>query len=240
MTPMEPTLGATGMLTDRDVEEHLRQHPDFFAAHPALLAVLKIPHPQGGGAVSLVERQAAVLRDRIRSMEMKLAELIRHGQENDAISSLMQRWVRGLLLHTDIETMPRFVADSLAEVFSVPLAGISIWRAAPEYAGRSWAGSAQASYVDQVHALTLPLCGPASVSAAVTLLPEAGRDAGSVAVLPLRVGASPEAFGVLVLGSPDVGRFSPDLGVSFLERIAEIASAALARTVAVSGESRDA
>ncbi len=232
MTPIEPTLGAVSALTDRDIEDYLKQHPDFFSQHPNLLSVLKIPHPQAGGAVSLVERQAAVLRERIRSMEMKLAELIRHGQENDAISGLMQRWVRGLLLHTDLETMPGFVADSLAEVFSVPLSGISIWRAAPQFSGKSWAGSAQASYVEQIHALTLPLCGPASVSGVVALLPEAGRDAESIAVLPLRIGASPEAFGVLVLGSPDAGRFSPDLGVSFLERIAEIASAALARTVA--------
>ena len=235
MTPIEPTLGAASVITDRDVEEHLRQHPEFFASHPALLGVLKIPHPQGGGAVSLVERQASVLRDRIRSMEMKLAELIRHGQENDAISGLIQRWVRGLLLHSETDSMPRFVADSLAEVFSVPLVGISIWRAAPEFAQMPWVGSAQAVYVDQVHALTLPLCGPTSVSAAAMLLPEAGRDAQSIAVMPLRVGASPEAFGVVVLGSPDPGRFSPDLGVSFLERIAEIASAALARTVASSG-----
>jgi uncharacterized protein len=234
VTPIEPTLGAESALTDREVEDYLKRHPDFFSMHPGLLSVLKIPHPQAGGAVSLVERQAAVLRERIRSMEMKLAELIRHGQENDAISGLMQRWVRGLLLHTSEETMPRFAADSLAEVFSVPLAGISIWRAAPEHSERSWAGSAQASYVEQVHALTLPLCGPASISSAITLLPEAGRDAESIAVLPLRIGASPEAFGVLVLGSPDAGRFSPDLGVSFLERIAEIASAALARTVAAS------
>jgi uncharacterized protein len=231
VSPIEPTLGAVSPLSDHQVEAFLRQHPDFFTAHPGLLSVLKIPHPQSGSAVSLVERQAAVLRERIRSMEMKLAELIRHGQENDAISGLMQRWVRGLLLHSDSESLPRVVADSLADIFSVPLSGISIWQAKPEFSGKSWAGSASASYVEQVHALTLPLCGAPSVSDAITLLPEAGRDAQSIAVLPLRIGASPEAFGVLVLGSPDSGRFSPDLGVSFLERIAEIASAALARMV---------
>ncbi len=231
MTPIEPTLGTAGGLTDAQVEDYLRQHPDFLSTHSGLLAVLKIPHPQSGGAVSLVERQAAVLRERIRSMEMKLAELIRHGQENDAISALMQRWVRGLLLQSDPRAMPLFVASSLAEVFSVPLTGISVWQAAPEYSDQSWAGSANAAYVEQVHALTLPLCGTPAVSHAVALLAEAGRDAQSIAVLPLRIGACPEAFGVLVLGSPDPGRFSPDLGVSFLERIAEVASAALARTI---------
>lgn len=231
MTPIEPTLGVFQTLTDAQVEDYLRQHPEFLSTHSGLLAVLKIPHLQSGNAVSLVERQAAVLRERIRAMEMKLAELIRHGQENDAISALMQRWVRGLLLHTDSKTMPGFVADSLAEVFSVPLTGISVWQAAAEFSGSPWAGSASASYVEQIHSLTLPLCGTPAVSDAVTLLAEAGRDAQSIAVLPLRIGACPEAFGVLVLGSPDPGRFSPDLGVSFLERIAEVASAALARTI---------
>lgn len=231
MSPIEPTLGGALALTDREVEDYLRQHPEFLSTHSGLLSVLKIPHPQSGGAVSLVERQAAVLRERIRAMEMKLAELIRHGQENDAISALMQRWVRGLLLHSDSRTMPGMVADSLGEIFSVPLTGISIWQAAPEFSAESWAGSASAVYVEQVHALTLPLCGSPAVSDAVILLAEAGRDAQSIAVLPLRVGACPEAFGVLVLGSPDPGRFSPDLGISFLERIAEVASAALARTI---------
>ena len=231
MTPIEPTLGLSANLTDRQVEDYLKQHPEFLSAHPGLLAVLKIPHPQSGSAVSLVERQATVLRERIRSMEMKLAELIRHGQENDAISALMQRWVRGLLLQSDPKSMPGFVASSLGEVFSVPLTGISVWQTAPEFSGSSWSGSASASYVEQVHALTLPLCGTPAISDAVTLLPEAGRDAQSIAVLPLRVGARPEAFGVLVLGSPDPGRFSPDLGISFLERIAEVASAAISRNI---------
>jgi uncharacterized protein YigA (DUF484 family) len=71
-----------------------------------------------------------------------------------------------------------------------------------------------------------------SISPVARLLPEAGRDCQSMAVLPLRIGASPEAFGVVVLGSPDARRFAPDLGVAFLERISEIASAALSRVIA--------
>jgi hypothetical protein len=48
-------------------------------------------------------------------------------------------------------------------------------------------------------------------------------------MLPLRVGASPDAFGLLVLGSPDKDRFQITMGTAFLARIAELASAALAR-----------
>jgi uncharacterized protein YigA (DUF484 family) len=43
------------------------------------------------------------------------------------------------------------------------------------------------------------------------------------------VGAAPQAFGLLVLGSPDPARFQQGMGTAFLERIAEIASAALSR-----------
>ena len=53
--------------------------------------------------------------------------------------------------------------------------------------------------------------------------------AQSLALLPLRRGAAPEAFGVLVLGSADARRFHAGMGTEFLARIGETASAALTR-----------
>jgi uncharacterized protein YigA (DUF484 family) len=53
-----------------------------------------------------------------------------------------------------------------------------------------------------------------------------------MAMMSLRVGASAQAFGLLVLGSADVNRFDPAMGTAFLERIAEIASASLSRLLA--------
>ncbi|MBU3725535.1 MAG: DUF484 family protein [Burkholderiaceae bacterium] len=231
MNPKEPTLGVGTTLTAQQVMDYLKAHPDFFDHASHVLAEINVPHPQSGQAISLVERQATVLRERIKSMELKLAELLRHGQENDAISASVQRWVRGLFLHADGATLPRFLADSLAQVFSVPLVGIVIWRPMSAMAQQDWATNATADYVEQIDSLRTPVCGPTTISTATRILPEAGRDAQSVAILPLRVGAAPEAFGVLVMGSPDVRRFAPDLGVSFLERISEIASAALSRCI---------
>ncbi|MEO7128606.1 MAG: DUF484 family protein, partial [Rhodoferax sp.] len=39
----------------------------------------------------------------------------------------------------------------------------------------------------------------------------------------------PQAFGLIVLASPDSQRFNSAMGTDFLERIAELASAALSR-----------
>ena len=52
-------------------------------------------------------------------------------------------------------------------------------------------------------------------------------DVQSLALLPLRQGVAPQAFGLLVLGSPDPSRFTQEHGTAFLERIAELSSAAL-------------
>ena len=51
----------------------------------------------------------------------------------------------------------------------------------------------------------------------------------SIALIPLRPEPEAPAFGLLVLASPDAHRFNAEMGTDFLERIAELASAALSR-----------
>ena len=97
-------------------------------------------------------------------------------------------------------------------------------------------GAVQAAPVE-VDAITLansikqPYCGPNADFMAAAWLPEGGSTTRSIALLPLRKGLEPNAFGLLVLGSPDPGRFQAGMGTAFLERIAETASAALSRLV---------
>ena len=82
---------------------------------------------------------------------------------------------------------------------------------------RSFAGS-----------LSLPYCGVNAGFEAARWLDDPAA-VMSIAMLPLRHGAEPNAFGLLVLGSPDPTRYSADMGTEFLMRIADIASAALSR-----------
>ena len=85
-------------LQAQDIAQYLADHPDFFDQHPELLAGMQLPHPQNGQAISLVERQSLMLRERIKSLEMRIAEMMRHGQENDAIADKLVNWTRSLLL----------------------------------------------------------------------------------------------------------------------------------------------
>ena len=79
-----------------DVETFLRAHPDFLQDRPALLAALNLPHG-GQGAVSLVERQVAVLRERSIASRQKLAELSDIGKENERLLKATRDTILALL-----------------------------------------------------------------------------------------------------------------------------------------------
>src|SRR5574343_804603 len=85
-------------ITEDDIANYLANTPDFFERHAELLAAVQLTSPHGHRAVSLQERQAEMLREKIRALELKAAEMIRHGQENVTIADKLQRWTRELLL----------------------------------------------------------------------------------------------------------------------------------------------
>lgn len=213
------------------VVSYLAEHPDFFAAYGAVLVNMNIPAPHGGRAISLHERQLEVLREKNRALEMRLAELIRHGQENDAIVDKMQRWSRQLLLQTDHAQLPGLVESGMTEIFSVPQVALRLWGLKEAYRGLPNATAVSNPLVDATHKLQKPICADSKDQPARNWLPAEGADTRSIALLPLRRGAEPKSFGVLVLGSADAERFRVGKGTAFLDRIAETASASLSRLV---------
>jgi hypothetical protein len=212
----------------QDIANYLTSHPDFFDQHPELLAGLQLPHPQNGQAISLVERQSLILRERIRSLETKVTDMIRHGQENEAIIDRLFAWTRELLLQEDAAALPDTLVRAMQEVFSVPHCALRLWSVKPQYASLACAAAVESDTVSLANSMRVPFCGSNVGFEAATWFDDA-TSVQSLAMLPLRVGADPSTFGLLVLGSADKDRFQITMGTAFLERIAELASAALAR-----------
>ena len=77
-------------LSEQAVQDYLEAHPDFFENNAALLSSLRVPHGSGA-AVSLVERQVSVLRQKELKLERQLKELISVARDND----VLDRVVRG-------------------------------------------------------------------------------------------------------------------------------------------------
>ena len=229
MEPGQSAPSGAVALTEAQVVDYLEAHPEFFESHSELLSRISLRHRHGGKAVSLIERQIDVLRDRNRGLEMRLVEAVRNAQENDAIFDRLQSLVRALLLAPDAAAMPGIVEARLREGFGVPQVALRLWRTHARHAELAAATAVEPAVIEQTAALSTPYCGAPGEFRAVVLLAGEGVQTRSVALVPLRVGAGPEPFGLLVLGSADPDRFSPGLGTAFLSRIGEVLSAALSR-----------
>src|SRR5512137_1737981 len=130
--PMNP-------ITEDDIANYLANTPDFFERHAELLAAVQMTSPHGNRAVSLQERQAEMLRDKIKLLEHRLMDMIRHGNENALLSDRLLRWAGSLFTLADTATMPEQIASQIKEQFSVPQVGIKVWGVAAPFAGASYA-----------------------------------------------------------------------------------------------------
>lgn len=215
-------------ITEDDIADYLANTPDFFERHASLLAAVQLTSPHGHRAVSLQERQAEMLREKIRGLELKAAEMIRHGQENTTIADKLQRWTRELLLTRESRDLPEVISREIAAQFLVPQVAIKVWGVSPEFEQEAFAQGASDDVKAFASSLTLPYCGANPGLEAAQWLFDPST-AASLALIPLRAGMAPQAFGLLVLASSDAQRFASDMGTDFLERIGELTSAALSR-----------
>ena len=215
-------------ITEDDIANYLVHTPGFFERHAELLASIQLTSPHGQRAVSLQERQMEMLRDKHKALELRIVEMIRHGQDNVAIADRLHRWTRRILLTQNAAEVPEVLVAELQHQFMIPQAGIRMWGAADTFDGLPFAQAVSADAQSFATSLSQPYCGLNSGFEASSWLNEAGT-VTSVALIPLRPDPATPAFGMLVLGSPDPTRFSADMGTDFLVRIGDLASAALSR-----------
>jgi uncharacterized protein YigA (DUF484 family) len=218
-------------ITEDDIANYLGSTPDFFERHAELLSAVHLSSPHSKRAVSLQERQAEMLREKIKALEHRIMDMIRHGNENLMLSDRLLRWSRGLIQGVPVAALPDRIVSDIQSQFSVPQVGLRLWDLATEHAQAPCAQGVSEDARQFAQSLNEPFCGVNSGFEVANWLPDPAA-AASLALLPLRVNAAEgpgPVFGLLVLASPDSQRFNSAMGTDFLERIAELTSAALAR-----------
>ena len=211
-------------MTAEEVAAFFKTHPQFFDQHPELLESIYVPHPYGGRAIPLSERQILSLRDKVKLLEGKLGELLRFGEDNDAISEKVHRLAAALLGARDFAACAQALQFHLREDFSVPHVALRLW-------GKSLPpGTPEGAPVDEelrarVESMGAPHCGPAAGSPFLPWFGDAREHVRSVALVPL---GQTRGFGLLALGSEDAQRFYAEMGTLYLRRIGELTAAALA------------
>ncbi len=208
-------------MNEDDVATYLRLNPQFFDQHPELLEKLHVPHPYGGRAIPLAERQTVALREKAKLLEGKLGELIQFGEENDVISEKVHRLSVAIAGARDFPALVQSLYFHLREDFAVPHVAMRVWgKSVP--ADFEEAGAVDEDQRREAHAMAAPQCGLAEGSVFAAWFGEAAGHVRSLALVPLGHTA---VFGLLALGSEDPQRFYAEMGTLYLRRIGELCAA---------------
>src|SRR5688572_7406780 len=156
-------------MTPDAVASYLQEHIEFFEQYADLLADIYIPHPHGGRAIPISERQILTLRERCKQLETRLREVIRFGEENDAIGEKVQRLALAPLAAADTATLVNAADFNLREDFAIPHVALRLWPARGE-ADSGQLPAASTGLREYVGGLAAPYCGAHVPAEAVTEL----------------------------------------------------------------------
>lgn len=216
-------------MRSEEVAHYLQNNPRFFEEHADLIANVVVPHPHGGRTISITERQMLALRDKNKQLAGKMGELLQFGEENDAISEKMHRLAVAMIAARSFQSVLHTLNFHLRDDFAVPHVAVRLWHRLdgsdelPEFA--------DVSQDLQTFAETLaqPYCGSTTGFETSSWFGDASTHVRSQGLIAMRNGGG--TIGLIALGSEDGKRFYAGMGTIYLERLGEMASAALARVL---------
>ena len=220
-------------LSEQSIHDYLAAHPDFFERHSTLLSSLVLPHASGG-AVSLVERQVAVLRQKDLKLERQLRELIEVARANDLLSAKIHELTMQLLAAKDLHKTIAVIEEAMRSGFDADHAVLVLFGEPEAFedinAGRFFRAVKKndpslkpfGTFLEGTSAR----CGQIRDSQREFLFHGDADEIGSAALVPLGDGAE---IGFLAVGSADSDRFHPGMSIDFLTRLGDLVTESLKR-----------
>ena len=220
-------------ISEQTVRDYLQQHPDFFENNAALLSSISVPHGSGE-AVSLVERQVSVLRQKELKLERQLKELISVARDNDLLAAKIHELTLQLLASRDLPTTIAAIEEAMRSGFGADQSILVLFGDPDAFAdvdsGRFFRvihrDSAELKPFDTFIGGSGPRCGQVRDTQRDFLFPGDADEIGSVALVPLGDKAQ---LGFLGIGSADADRFHPGMSIDFLARVGDLVAGALER-----------
>jgi hypothetical protein len=217
--------------SEQAIHDYLAEHPGFFERHGELLSSLQVPH-RSGSAISLVERQVSVLRQKEVKLERQLKDLISVARTNDVLSAKIHELSLQLLEARDLKSTVVTVEEATRSGFGADQAVLVLFGDPTLFAditvGRFFSvierdNPGVATFATFLKA-GVPRCGQIRDAQREFLFQGDADDIGSVALIPL--GKKPE-IGFLAIGSIDGDRFHPGMSIDFLKRVGDLVARAL-------------
>lgn len=215
-------------ITENQVARYLKNHPGFFLKRDDLLCEIELSH-SSGEAVSLLERQVSLLRERNMDIRSRLNNLLDNARNNDKLFEKTKSIVLALLEAKGLDAIVNTFNRGLKSEFSMDFASVILF-------GDPQANRNSASRIvplDEAYQSIPGLlknnkatCGVLRPDEIQFLFPDCVDDVGSAAVVPLSFG---HQLGVIAIGSKDAHYFRSSMGTLFLGYIAEVLNRILPR-----------
>ncbi|MCR8922513.1 DUF484 family protein [Dasania sp. GY-MA-18] len=215
-------------VTEEQVALYLKNHPGFFLKRDDLLCEIELAH-SSGEAVSLLERQVSLLRERNMDIRNRLNSLLDNARNNDRLFEKTKAIVLALLEAKSLDSIVNTFTRGLKNEFAMDFASLILF-ADPQSQRNS--ASRIVPLDDAFHAIPGLLksnkatCGVLRPEELSFLFPNQHKEVGSAAVVPLSFGHS---LGVIAIGSKDAHYFRSSMGTLFLGYIAEVLNRILPR-----------
>jgi uncharacterized protein YigA (DUF484 family) len=207
----------------KQVRGYLRDNPSFFDENPDILETMIVPH-NTEGAVSLIERQLAVLRSRNSEMKEQLDSLYSAAQENEMMFEKTNHLISGLLEANNLGALIESLYESLGsdygvEAYSLTLFGdeVNLPKSMAQISSPDKAHKVIASILSSSGAV----CGQLGASEMNFLFGDHKNALGSAATVVL---GQDSKLGILALGNSDPHFYQNDMGTIFLDYLAEVLS----------------
>lgn len=227
MTTTQNAKQAT--LTDDDVAEFLRDHPEFFIERPALLAEIELPHTGGKGTTSLIERQVSILRERNIAMRQRVDQLLHTARRNDQLFEKTRKLTLDLVQGNSIDSLVDALFSSFDQDFAIEQTQLILLSDNPQQTTNERTRYMSADTLqDAIPSLSSKLkifCGQLTDKEKHLLFQDSDEDVQSAAVVPLLAGK--ERLGLLAIGNKDAQYYRSSMDTLFLSHIADIFSQCL-------------
>ncbi|WIO74988.1 DUF484 family protein [Porticoccaceae bacterium LTM1] len=217
-------------ISEDDIKAYLNNNPGFFENHPDLLEVIQLPH-ESGKAVSLIERQVSVLRERNMEMRHRLNNLLDAARTNDKLFEKTKRLVLNLLDARDLNAVVETLYDSLGTDYQLPYFSLVLLNnnsELPSNTARVVGLEEANSQVGTLLRSNRAICGILRTEELEFLFGEQASEVGSVAAVPLSRGQN---YGILAVGNSDPNYYRSSMGTLFLSYIAEVLNRILPRFI---------
>ncbi|HIF75048.1 MAG TPA: DUF484 family protein [Porticoccaceae bacterium] len=214
------------------IADYLRKNPEFFIEQEGLLADLSLPH-ESGKAISLLERQVTILRDRGIEARQKLNNLLENARNNDQLFDTTRNLVMALLRANNLTEIVAVAQENLSNHTNIDACQIIlIEQPQLDVSNAVKTDSEKNLKTDfaDVFRLKRTHCGTLTQDQIDYLFADSGKSIRSTALCP--VVNNSEVFALLAFGNQEENFFNINLDTLFLDFIGQVVGAVFYRMLA--------